>query len=199
MDAHSHTLKYPQQGTAAVEFALVAVVLLALIFGIIEFGRLFFTLNSVQEITRRAAREQVVNWVSSRSAVQRVAVLRTDGGPPGTVNFPNASGGTANFPGSLDIQNTHVQLNFLRQDLTVIQPGDLPVSSQDNVEKCLAGESNCIKFVQAELVNADGSQLDFKVIAPYLPVVFSIIRKPDEGFMLPRSTVIMPAEALGLL
>ena len=49
-----------QHGASAVEFAFIVVMFLTLLFGIVEFGRLFFNINSVQEITRRAAREQSV-------------------------------------------------------------------------------------------------------------------------------------------
>ena len=89
-----------QRGASAVEFAFIVVMFLTLLFGIVEFGRLFFNINSVQEITRRAAREQVVRWVSATDTVQREAVLQ-----PGST-------GTVYYPGAIDINNTQVQLSF---------------------------------------------------------------------------------------
>jgi len=195
---HSLALHYTQRGVSAVEFAFVAAILLLVLFGIVEFGRLFFTINSMQEITRRAAREQVVNWVTAQDAVKRVAVLRTNGVGPGTVNFPNSSGsGTVNFPGSPDVQNVHVQLDFLNKNFAVIAPGTLPSDVSDNIQKCVADENTCIKFVRATLAN-NGSRIAFADIAIFGFVPFVIVPS-DKEFLLPYSTVVMPAEALGLL
>lgn len=49
-----------QKGAAAVEFALIAIVFFTLLLGIIEFGRVLFTWNSVAEATRWGARLAVV-------------------------------------------------------------------------------------------------------------------------------------------
>lgn len=194
MIIHPLPLKHTQHGVAAVEFALVATILFALLFCIIEFGRLFFTINSMQEITRRAAREQVVNWVSASSAVQRVAVLHSTGGNglTGTKNFPNvANSGTVNFPGSPDITNVNVILSFHNSYATALSGVEptLPADPDKNIENCLSNAASCIRFVRATLTKSDGAPLDFNVIAPYMPA---------GTFKLPRSTVIMPAEALGL-
>jgi hypothetical protein len=178
-----------QHGVAAIEFALVATILFALLFGIIEFGRLFFTINSVQEITRRAAREQVVRWYTAKDAVQRMAVLRP--GSTGTVNFPGA-GDITNAGVGLSFHNTYAQA---AAGSNAINPSGTP---SDNVSNCLNNETNCIRYVRATLADTNGTPfnllddvpLDFNVIAPYMPA---------GQFTLPRSTVIMPAEALGLL
>jgi len=49
-----------QQGVAAVEFALVAVILFTLLFGIMEMGRVLFMMNTTTEATRLGARIAVV-------------------------------------------------------------------------------------------------------------------------------------------
>jgi Flp pilus assembly protein TadG len=49
-----------QHGVAAVEFALVAILLFTLIFSILEFGRALFVWNSIAEATRLGARLAVV-------------------------------------------------------------------------------------------------------------------------------------------
>lgn len=46
-----------QRGVAAVEFALLAVVLLTITFGATEFGRAFYQYNTLVKATRAAARE----------------------------------------------------------------------------------------------------------------------------------------------
>jgi len=45
-----------QQGLTTVEFSLVGTALFIVLFGLIEFGRLMFTWNVLDEATRRAAR-----------------------------------------------------------------------------------------------------------------------------------------------
>lgn len=172
-----------QQGAAVIEFALVAVIFFTLILGIMEFARLFFSINSAQEITRRAAREQVVRWTSESSTVQREAVLR-----PG-------SSGVVTFPGVGDINNTKVLLSFHGTYADAMN-NESPISyggSSDpttNFNNCLLNQPTCIRFVRAALSETDDSRVFFDVLVPFIPA---------DSFALPYSTVIMPAEALGLL
>src|SRR5262245_29253339 len=49
-----------QRGTTTVEFAIVGMVALTLLFVIVEFGRILFTLNVLGESARRAARVATV-------------------------------------------------------------------------------------------------------------------------------------------
>ena len=49
-----------QNGTTTVEFAIVGAVVLTLLFTVIEFGRILFTLNMLNEGARRAARVAAV-------------------------------------------------------------------------------------------------------------------------------------------
>lgn len=175
--------RFRQRGASAVEFAFIAAIFLALLFGIVEFSRLFFNINSVQEITRNAAREQVVRWVTATDAVRRAAVLQ-----PGST-------GTVTYPGAIDITNDQVQLSFYNTYANAVN-GTSPISysgsasAQTNLGNCLIGNSSCIRFVRATLRNPNGSLVEFNVLAPFMP---------SNVFPLPSSTVIMPAEALGLM
>lgn len=180
-----------QRGASAVEFAFIVVMFLTLLFGIVEFGRLFFNINSVQEITRRAAREQVVRWVSATGAVQREAVLQ-----PGST-------GTVYYPGAIDINNTQVRLSFYNTYADAAS-GTSPISysgsatPQSNFNNCLLGNPTCVRFVRATLSNSANPDT---VISENSPVNFNVFAAfmPSNVFPLPNSTVIMPAEALGLL
>lgn len=49
-----------QRGTTTVEFAIVGLVFLTLLFAVIEFGRILFTLNMLEEGARRGARVAAV-------------------------------------------------------------------------------------------------------------------------------------------
>jgi len=55
-----YTSQFKQRGVAAVEFALISVILFTLFFGIIEFSRFLFMVNTTTEATRLGARLAVV-------------------------------------------------------------------------------------------------------------------------------------------
>lgn len=65
--------KYRQQGLSTVEFAIVAVVLFMLIFGVIEVGRAFFVASALDEATRRGARMAAVCPVNDPAIAQAAA------------------------------------------------------------------------------------------------------------------------------
>ena len=52
--------KHQQQGAETVEFALIVLLVFALIFAVVEFGRALFVWNALTEATRRGARMAVV-------------------------------------------------------------------------------------------------------------------------------------------
>ena len=54
-----------QRGAAAIEFALLSLfVFFPLLLGLIEVSRYMFLYNTVQEVTRRAAREATIRWIT---------------------------------------------------------------------------------------------------------------------------------------
>ncbi len=65
--------KYRQQGLSTVEFAIVAVVLFMLIFGVIEVGRAFFVASALDEATRRGARMAAVCPINDPAIAQAAA------------------------------------------------------------------------------------------------------------------------------
>lgn len=48
--------KSKQRGMSSVEFAIVAAVFFTVLFAVVEFGRLMFVMNTLDEMTRRGAR-----------------------------------------------------------------------------------------------------------------------------------------------
>lgn len=62
-----------QSGLSTVEFALVAVVLFVMIFGVIEVARAFFVTSALDEATRRGARMAVVCPVNDPAVFQAAA------------------------------------------------------------------------------------------------------------------------------
>ena len=82
-----------QRGTTTVEFAIVGAIVITILFAIIEFGRIVFTLNMLQEGARRAARVAAVCAVGD-AAVANAAVF-------------------ANLPG---FSTANVVVEYLNQD-----------------------------------------------------------------------------------
>ncbi|MBT8766347.1 TadE/TadG family type IV pilus assembly protein [Metapseudomonas boanensis] len=63
--------KKRMQGLYTVEFALVGLVLFVLLFGVLEMGRLYFTVNALNEVVRRGARLAAVCTVTDEDIRQR--------------------------------------------------------------------------------------------------------------------------------
>lgn len=170
-----------QRGAAAVELALIMLlVFLPLLLGILEVSRLFYVATTMQEVTRRAAREQVVRWVSQSATVQRNAV------------FQNGSSGTVKLPGGHEVSNTSVKLSFYNtydDALNEDDPINGVASAQDNLNNCLLGNASCIQYVRASL-QGDGGPLTYAPMTGWFGSLFEV--------PLPGATVIMPAEAMGL-
>lgn len=82
-----HTVLVPksrQAGVAAVEFSLVAVIFLVFVFGLLEVIRVMYVINTLQEVTRRAASGAAITNFHDTSALSRVrtnAVFRDTPGP----------------------------------------------------------------------------------------------------------------------
>jgi hypothetical protein len=174
-----HAAPRSQRGAAIVEFALVALIFFALVLGTMEFGRLLYLWNTVQEVTRRAAREAVVRDFNTQiSAIQREAIFR-----PG-------SSGAVFLPAGLEISNTQIQINYLNG--TFSQASPMPLDPADNFSACndVTRASSCIRFVEA-CVATNGTCTGSLTYAPMVGL-FSFL-----AISIPVSSVVMPAESLG--
>lgn len=153
-----------QQGAAAVEFAIVALLLFTILFGILELGRLFYVYNTVQEVTRHAAREAVVRWVdnSSTSPAKVLALF-----------------GAATLPGGAEITATNIDIQYLTASGSV--PSPFPASAADNIAACLTGPGGCIAFVQVSIIGA--SYVPMVGLFPFLslPIPASTVTMPAES------------------
>jgi TadE-like protein len=180
-----------QRGTAAVEFALIAVVFFMVLLGIMEFGRMMYVWNTAQEVTRRAAREAAVRDFSAAeiAAIQRDSI------------FKSGSSGTVNLPAGVEITNTSVRLVYLTVDAggntVAITAGNMPLDPADNVSAC--GDAarmfiSCIRFVQACIAVDDTCASSI----PYQPMVVLLGNLGiNLAINIPASTVVIPAESLG--
>ena len=120
-------LRKRQQGLTSIEFAIVGLTILIILFGAIEVGRMMFTLNMLGEATRRGARVAVVCPVND-AAIGRAAVFNTSG-----------SGATGNFLPNLSTAN--IEVDYLDQNGVVLaNPADATVFIQ-------------IRYVRVQIAN----------------------------------------------
>lgn len=161
---HNHHLN---RGVATVEFAIIALLFFILLFGILEFGRLFYVFNTVQEVTRRAAREAVVTWAPDNEVAIKQAALF----------------GSSRLLAGAEITTFNIAIDYLNGDGDPIPTGSLPSSPANNIEECLAASAICIAYVQVSITGAT-----------YVPMVSLF---PFLAVRIPASTVIMPAESMG--
>lgn len=169
-----------QRGAAVVEFALVGLFFFTLLFGILELGRALYVWNTVQEVTRNAARLAVVrDFRTEVNHIQRAAVFQSE-----------ASVGLVSAPGAPELTNAAVSIAYLDRDFNEIGAANMPADPSDNMSACndVNRVANCIRYVRASLQDAAGNPV------AYMPMV------PLFGFLavdLPISSVTMPAESLG--
>lgn len=164
-----------QRGAAAVEFALIATIFFGVLFGIVEFGRGLYVWNSVQEVTRYAAREAVVCWSDQWSGmIQNRGVM----GMSSLLAAPEL------------VATRDITIVPLRRYDSASTGWNPPTSVNDNISNCakpdVAGSpQDCIGYVRVT------------VNASFTPLIGTVLWFTLPNIQLPPSTVVMPAESLG--
>lgn len=181
-----HSVKTKQRGAAAVEFGIIAILFFTLLFGIIEMGRLFYVWNTVQEVTRRAARAAVVTDFTNPTAINAVKQDAVFGG--------------STLVAAPEVSPASVQITYLDLNRNVINDNDLPDSPTENAQACAdqavpPAETVCIGFVQVSL----SQQSCQGNTCTYSPLIYQPMSGLFSYFALsiPVSTVTMPAESMG--
>lgn len=178
-----------QQGVAAVEFSLVAILFFTLVFGIIEVARAMYICNTLQEVTRRAAALATNTDFSNALAMQDVreaAVFRTT---KGFLAFAEPI-----TDEHINIDYMRIQRNGTALTMARIPDGALPASPAQNLANCTSDPygASCIRLVRVRVCQ-EGSGAECTRV-PY-QTLFSLIPLP---FGLPRSVTIATAETLGM-
>ncbi|HQR98921.1 MULTISPECIES: TadE family protein [unclassified Polaromonas] len=118
-----------QRGAAAVEFALVVILVIFLLFGLIEFGRALFKWNSAVDATRRGARTAAIVAVGDSAAVLAEMRLMMPELEAGNVAIEYSIDG--NFPGAACVRGTcrfvRVSVNHAFRPLVFFLPGTIPM------------------------------------------------------------------------
>ena len=174
-----HTLhstpKQNQHGAAAIEFALICLIFFTILFAILELGRMMYVYNTMQEVTRRAARAAVVRWVNEETAIKSIALF----------------GGT-NIPAGPEVTAANIKIEYLNEAGDPILPADRPEDPPDNLSACgdIARVLVCIYSVRVSIVAADGTALKYSPMVSLFSTLFSNVN-------LHTATVTMHAESLG--
>lgn len=155
-----------QSGLATVEFAIVAGLLLTVILAIIDVSRLYFSVASLNEATRRGVRVAVVCPVGD-PAIAQVAVF-------------NTSGDAGASPIVYGLQPQHIDVEYLGADgAPVVNPGTT------------AGFGN-IRYVRVGINGAFTLQTIIPGFTRLLSVPVFAATLPRESLGIPREGEILP-------
>lgn len=158
------------RGIATVEFAMVSVIFFLLIFAAFEFARMLYVFNTLQEVTRRAAREMTVRWIDDEAAAKNLALF-----------------GGAALPGGAEVTASNIVIEYLAADGSAVT--SFPSSPGDNLSACgdAARVASCIYSVRVSISNVS-----------YVPMtsLFNFLNMTID-LTLPSSSVTMHAESMG--
>jgi len=118
------------RGTYVVEFAIVGLLVFTLLFGVVEMGRLYFTVNALDEAVRRGTRLAAVCNISDPVVLRRAIF--------------NAAGDAGNSQLIGDLATTHLTLTYLDVN------GALVANPADTVS---ANGFRAIRYVRLSLQN----------------------------------------------
>ncbi|MFP5392691.1 MAG: TadE/TadG family type IV pilus assembly protein [Gammaproteobacteria bacterium] len=175
-------------GAYAVEFALVLMLFMLLVFGAIELARLIYLFNTAAEVTRRAAQNAAVTDFRYGGRLREVAqraVFRTS---PGELPF------------GAPVTDRHVVIDYLALTrngsgaltMTPIPKSAMPSCPARNRQVCSLdpNDASCIRFVRARICQPGAQDCG---AVPYQTLV-PLVRLP---LNVPASTTIVPAQSLG--
>jgi hypothetical protein len=178
-----------QAGTAAVEFSLVVIIFLTLVFGIIEMARVVYVINTLYLVTQRAAQAAAKTDVKDDTAkelIRQKAIFRTS---PGMLAVAEP------------VTDAHVRIDYMflkvngDNSLTPepINSVDLPANPASNRVTCLSdpNDARCVRFVRVRICDpTDTTECKAVRYRTIVPLV-------DLPLDLPYATTIVMAEGLG--
>jgi len=181
-----------QTGSAAIEFALVGIIFFTIVFATLELARVEYLLNTLEEVTRRAAAAAANVDYRNAAALENVraaAVFRHSSGPLAL--------GTP--VGSSNVKIDYLSLS--KGTWTLHHMNALPACPAGNRLNCMTDPNadNCIRFVRARVcASMDGSgnctNLPYRMVFPFLDL--SRMTLPSAETIVPAGTLGAPAGAM---
>lgn len=195
MSQNKLALRASQIGAFTVEFALLSMIFLTVLFAVLEVARVVYLFNTLQEVTRRAAHGASgtdYRIENSMDAIRWNAVFNT---APGELVFGKP------------VTDSHIRIDYLglqrASDGTLsltpplVKDVDLPRCPSRNYFNCAHdqnstnGPLSCIRFVRVRICEpANTSTCDpvkYVPLVPFIPL----------SLTLPISTTIVKAGTLG--
>lgn len=171
-----------QRGLVTVELAICMTVFLVMVFGTLELARLMYVINTVQEVTRQAARDAAMTDFTNADAL---AAVKT-----------RALFGYAALPLAPNLTTAQLRIDYLsmKGDGTVADLTAKPASLQANARECAHDPygGTCVRAVRARICRTAEGTCD--------PVMFDPITGLIPGLSvipIPISTTVVKAESLG--
>jgi Flp pilus assembly protein TadG len=103
-------LRRDRRGGAAIEFAILAPVLFAILLGLVEMGRMFYVRQTLEYATEQAARYYMLNATSASSTVTTYLQGQMAGGMGSNVSVAYAD--TANCNGNASVTCTTITASY---------------------------------------------------------------------------------------
>jgi hypothetical protein len=173
-----------QRGATAVEFAIAAMILLTVMFGVMEVSRMVFLWNTMTEVTNAAARDAAMTRFSDtdgKDALRRHAIFVDDAGQK--------------MPLGGEITSDYLRIDYLHEDGSPVAPGDLPTCQIQNTVNCLndPNGTSCVRFVRVRLCEpgSDCTHVPYKTMIS-LPALDGL------NIDMPWFTAVVPLEAQGM-
>lgn len=173
-----HKIKVPNadvSGASVIEFALVAFIFFLALWGLLEFGRVFYVRNTAEYLTRCMTREAVVLKPSQFDAAKQSCLFNASG----MYTWPFYETTPS------DMKSLFVIRYYMRNGSHVDEPNNTNYDNQ--VSACITGDSACVTYVQTHL--APGTLQEFGLLRTWLQSSGTIAER--------YSAVTMPAESMG--
>jgi Flp pilus assembly protein TadG len=190
MKTQANLFRKRQHGATMVEMALVLTVFIVLLFGVMELGRVMYLWNTLQQVTRQAARSATVTDFTDTAAV--------------TALKQNAIylSGSGTLIGAPEVSDSAVRITYINTvdaatgtmsaaiDTTTTCPTKV-------ISDCLTNPAgpSCIRLVVAQI--CDPATTSSCTGIKYQPSILASFIPGFSTLTLPISTTIMPAESLG--
>ena len=175
-----------QSGVAAVEFSLIAIIFFTCVFATLELARIEFLLNTLEEVTRRAAAAAANVDYRDTTAMQKLqadAVFRNSSGPLALGDPVTAD----------NVKIDYLSVSKASWDLAHMST--LPACPAGNRSNCMTDPDgdNCIRFVRARVCASiddagNCTPLFYQKVFPFLNL---------SGMKVPSAETIVPVGSLG--
>lgn len=164
-------------GATVIEFALVAFIFFLILWGLLEFGRVFYVRNTTEYLTRCMTREAVVLKPSQSDLAKQSCLFKA-----GTLYTWPFYQTTPDDMKSLFV----IRYYFQKGNPKLFEDEPANTSYDNQVNACLAGDG-CVTYVQTRL--APGTLQEFGLLRTWLLSPGTITER--------YSAVTMPAESMG--